>query len=131
MQIGMIGLGRMGANMIIRLLLGGHDCVVYDHAPEGMARLSALGATATASLQQFVASLKAPRAIWLMVPAAAVDALLEQLTPLLQPGDTVIDGGNSYYQDDRGALKCWRPRTSPMSTLGLVVESRGWIVATA
>lgn len=100
MQIGMIGLGRMGANMIIRLLLGGHDCVVYDHAPEGMARLSALGATATASLQQFVASLKAPRAIWLMVPAAAVDALLEQLTPLLLPGDTVIDGGNSYYQDD-------------------------------
>lgn len=100
MQIGMIGLGRMGANMIIRLLLGGHDCVVYDQAPEGMARLSALGATGTASLPQFVASLKAPRAVWLMVPAAAVDALLQQLIPLLQPGDTVIDGGNSYYQDD-------------------------------
>ena len=100
MQIGMIGLGRMGASMVTRLLRDGHDCVVHDRAPEGIARLVALGATGAASLQQFVDLLKAPRAVWLMVPAAAVDALLEQLTPLLQPNDIVIDGGNSHYHDD-------------------------------
>jgi 6-phosphogluconate dehydrogenase len=100
MQIGMIGLGRMGASMVNRLLRGGHDCVVHDQAPEGMARLVALGATGAASLQQFVDRLKSPRAVWLMVPAAAVDGLLDQLTPLLQPGDIVIDGGNSHYHDD-------------------------------
>jgi 6-phosphogluconate dehydrogenase len=100
MQIGMIGLGRMGASMVTRLLRGGHDCVVHDQAPEGIARLAALGATGAASLQQFVDMLSAPRAVWLMVPAAAVDAVLEQLTPLLQPGDIVIDGGNSHYHDD-------------------------------
>ncbi len=100
MQIGMIGLGRMGASMVTRLLRGGHDCVVHDQAPEGMARLAALGAMSAASLQQFVGRLQTPRAVWLMVPAAAVDAVLEQLTPLLQPGDIVIDGGNSHYHDD-------------------------------
>jgi 6-phosphogluconate dehydrogenase len=100
MQIGLIGLGRMGVGMATRLLHGGHDCVVHDHAPEGVARLVALGATGTASLQQFVGQLKSPRAVWLMVPAAAVDAVLDQLTPLLQPGDIVIDGGNSHYHDD-------------------------------
>jgi 6-phosphogluconate dehydrogenase len=100
MQIGMIGLGRMGASMVTRLLRSGHDCVVHDAAPEGVARLAALGAIGTSSLPQFVTSLKAPRAVWLMVPAAAVDTLLEQLTPLLQPGDIVIDGGNSHYHDD-------------------------------
>ncbi|MDA7087601.1 decarboxylating 6-phosphogluconate dehydrogenase [Pseudomonas sp. SA3-5] len=100
MQIGMIGLGRMGASMVTRLLRGGHDCVVHDQAPEGIARLVALGATGAATLPQFVETLKAPRAVWLMVPAAAVDALLEQLTPLLNAGDIVIDGGNSHYHDD-------------------------------
>ena len=100
MQIGMIGLGRMGASMVTRLVRGGHDCVVHDQAPEGMARLVALGAKGAATLQQFVDSLKAPRAVWLMVPAAAVDAVLEQLKPLLQPGDIVVDGGNSHYHDD-------------------------------
>ncbi len=100
MQIGMIGLGRMGASMVTRLLRGGHECVVHDQAADSMARLVALGATGGASLQQFVALLQPPRAVWLMVPAAAVDALLEQLTPLLQPGDIVIDGGNSHYHDD-------------------------------
>lgn len=100
MQIGMIGLGRMGASMVTRLLRGGHDCVVHDQAPDGIAGLVALGATGAATLQQFVDALSAPRAVWLMVPAAAVDGLLDQLTPLLQPGDTVIDGGNSHYHDD-------------------------------
>ncbi|ODV12068.1 MAG: 6-phosphogluconate dehydrogenase (decarboxylating) [Rubrivivax sp. SCN 70-15] len=100
MQIGMIGLGRMGASMVTRLLRGSHECVVHDRAPEGIASLVALGATGAASLQQFVDALRAPRAVWLMVPAAAVDGVLEQLTPLLQPGDIVVDGGNSHYHDD-------------------------------
>jgi 6-phosphogluconate dehydrogenase len=100
MQIGMIGLGRMGASMVTRLIGGKHECVVHDQAPESIARLVALGATGTASLRQFVDVLKTPRAIWLMVPAAAVDAVLDQLTPLLQAGDIVIDGGNSHYHDD-------------------------------
>ena len=100
MQIGMIGLGRMGASMVTRLLRGQHDCVVHDQSPEGIARLVAMGATGAASLQQFVNALQAPRAVWLMVPAAAVDALLEQLTLLLQAGDIVVDGGNSHYHDD-------------------------------
>ncbi|WP_339079313.1 phosphogluconate dehydrogenase (NAD(+)-dependent, decarboxylating) [Pseudomonas sp. TMP9] len=112
MQIGMIGLGRMGASMVTRLLRGGHDCVVHDHGSENIARLSALGATGSASLMQFVDLLQAPRVVWLMVPAAAVDALLEQLTPLLQAGDMVIDGGNSHYHDD---LR----RAEALATLGI------------
>ena len=100
MQIGMIGLGRMGANMVTRLLRGGHDCVVHDHSPANIAGLVAQGARGAASLTDFVDQLAAPRAIWLMVPAAAVDALLAQMTPLLQPGDILIDGGNSHYHDD-------------------------------
>ncbi|MBC7469265.1 MAG: NAD(P)-binding domain-containing protein [Ramlibacter sp.] len=87
MQIGMIGLGRMGANMVTRLFRGHHDCVVHDRSPEGIAHLVAMGATGAASLRQLVDALKTPPAVWLMVPAAAVDALLEQLTPLLKPGD--------------------------------------------
>ncbi|MGV8917083.1 MAG: phosphogluconate dehydrogenase (NAD(+)-dependent, decarboxylating) [Pseudomonas sp.] len=100
MQIGMIGLGRMGASMVTRLLRGGHDCVVHDQSPQGIEPLVALGATGAASLQQFVDGLIAPRVVWLMVPAAAVDYLLEALAPLLQANDTIVDGGNSYYHDD-------------------------------
>lgn len=100
MQIGMVGLGRMGSNMVQRLLQNGHDCVVYDSHPEAVKPLAELGAAACTALEDFVAALTAPRAIWLMVPAAVVDKVLHQLTPLLQQGDTVIDGGNSAYQDD-------------------------------
>lgn len=100
MQIGMIGLGRIGASMAKRLLRGGHDCVLHDRAPESVAQQVALGATGATLLTQFVNALKAPRAVWLMVPAAAVDALLDQLKPLLQAGDTVIDRGNSHHHDD-------------------------------
>ena len=100
MQIGMIGLGRMGASMVTRLLRGEHGCVVHDQSPEGISRLVEMGATGAASLRQFVDALKTPRAVWLMVPAAAVDALLEQLTSMLKPGDIVIDGGNSHHHDD-------------------------------
>jgi 6-phosphogluconate dehydrogenase len=100
MQLGMIGLGRMGASMVTRLLRGGHDCVIHDEVPGSMTPLAVLGATSAASLHQFVGRLAAPRAIWLMVPAAVVDTVLEQLVPLLERGDIVIDGGNSHYHDD-------------------------------
>ena len=100
MQIGMIGLGRMGANMTGRLMRGGHVCVVHDMQPEAIERLVAQGATGAASLQQLVKALALPRAIWLMVPAADVDQALTALAPLLDAGDIVIDGGNSYYRDD-------------------------------
>ncbi len=100
MQIGMIGLGRMGANMVRRLLTGGHECVVFDlsaKAVESLASEKAVGAT---DFKDLVQKLNKPRAIWMMVPAAAVDDTIASLTPYLEPGDTLIDGGNSYYVDD-------------------------------
>lgn len=100
MQLGMVGLGRMGANLVRRLMRGGHRCVVYDVNPAAVGQLEAEGATGAASLEEFVGKLDSPRAIWLMLPAAIVDSTLEALVPLLAPGDTVIDGGNSYYRDD-------------------------------
>ena len=100
MQLGMIGLGRMGANMVRRLIRAGHDCVVYDRSAESVATLAKEKATGSSSLADFVGKLKAPRAIWLMVPAAVVDQSIADLTPLLSPGDIPIDGGNSYYIDD-------------------------------
>jgi len=100
MQLGMIGLGRMGANMVRRLQRGGHTCVVHDVFPAAVDKLVAEGFTGSADLAEFVRRLSPPRAVWLMVPAAVVDATLERLVPLLQTGDVVIDGGNSYYRDD-------------------------------
>ena len=100
MQIGMIGLGRMGANMVRRLLRGGHQCVVYDRNAKSVETLAGEGAVGAASLEDFVAKLAPPRAIWLMVPAAAVDATLVELVTRLTRDDLVIDGGNSHYIDD-------------------------------
>ena len=100
MQLGMIGLGRMGANMVERLMKAGHDLVVYDSHPDAVMQLASLGATGAESLKNFAARLSTPRAVWLMVPAAAVDPILAEVTALLGPGDIVIDGGNSYYHDD-------------------------------
>lgn len=100
MQIGMIGLGRMGANMVRRLQKAGHDCVVYDRSSEAVQMLAKEGMTPAASVAEFVGKLKAPRAVWLMLPAAVVDAAIAELAPLLAAGDIVIDGGNSYYKDD-------------------------------
>ncbi len=100
MQIGMIGLGRMGSNMVRRLLKAGHECVVYDSSAKVVDKLVAEKAAGSTSLEDFVRKLKTPRAVWLMVPAAAVDAMIAQLTPLLSAGDIIIDGGNSYYVDD-------------------------------
>lgn len=100
MQLGMVGLGRMGANLVRRLMADGHRCVVYDVNPEAVEQLQTEGATGAKSLDEFVGKLDGPRAIWLMLPAAIVDSTLDSLVPLLAAGDTVIDGGNSYYRDD-------------------------------
>ena len=100
MQLGMIGLGRMGANMVRRLMKGGHECVAFDMTPASVQALAKEGATGATSLDDFISKLKQPRAIWLMVPAAVVDSTLAQLVPKLGKDDIVIDGGNSYYIDD-------------------------------
>ena len=100
MQLGMLGLGRMGANMVRRLLRGGHSCVVGDLSAAAVQALVAEGAVGSAGLEDFVAKLAAPRAVWLMVPAGAVDGMIGKLAPLLSRGDVIIDGGNSYYRDD-------------------------------
>ena len=100
MQLGMIGLGRMGANMVRRLQKNGHQCVVYDRSADSVKQLSGEGATGSGSLDEFVKKLNKPRAIWLMVPAGVVDATLHDLIPRLESGDILIDGGNSYYIDD-------------------------------
>ena len=100
MQLGMIGLGRMGANMVRRLLRAGHQCVVFDRSPQAVEELVREKAVGASSLQGFVKKLDKPRAVWLMVPAAVVDATIAELLPHLEPGDILIDGGNSYYVDD-------------------------------
>ncbi len=100
MQLGMIGLGRMGANMVRRLIRNGHDCVVFDMSPQAVAMVETGAAQGASSLADFVGRLTRPRAIWLMVPAAVVDTTLADLLPLLDKGDILIDGGNSYYVDD-------------------------------
>ncbi|MDQ2667319.1 MAG: decarboxylating 6-phosphogluconate dehydrogenase [Gemmatimonadota bacterium] len=100
MQMGMIGLGRMGANMVRRLMQGGHSCVVFDALPKAVTALAAEGATGAATMEEFVAKLSTPRVVWLMVPSAVVDETLDALLPKLSAGDVVVDGGNSYYRDD-------------------------------
>jgi 6-phosphogluconate dehydrogenase len=100
MQLGMIGLGRMGANMVRRLLRGRHECVVYDKNQANVSQLVGEGAAGAASFDDFIKLLRPPRAVWLMVPAAAVDGTIEELATKMQKGDIIIDGGNSYYVDD-------------------------------
>ncbi len=106
----MIGLGRMGSNMVLRLLRDGHKATVFDRSQAAIDPLVKEGATGATSLSDFVSKLAAPRAIWLMVPAAAVDSTIEELLPLLEKGDTIIDGGNSYYIDDIRRAKHIAPR---------------------
>jgi len=100
MQLGMIGLGRMGANMVRRLLRGGHQCVVFDRSPKAVAELAAEKAMGASSPEDLLKKLAKPRAVWLMVPAAVVDETIAKVLPSLEPGDILIDGGNSYYVDD-------------------------------
>ena len=110
MQLGMIGLGRMGANMVRRLMKGGHECVAFDVFPQAVAALAAEKAIGASSLADFVEKLTKPRAVWLMVPAAVVDKTIADLLPLLEKGDILIDGGNSYYIDDIRRAKELAPR---------------------
>src|SRR5271169_6787617 len=100
MQLGMVGLGRMGANMVRRLMKGGHTCTVFDRSPKSVEALAKDGATGSSSIKDFVSKLAKPRAIWLMIPAAVVDSTIAQIVPFLEAGDILIDGGNSYYIDD-------------------------------
>ena len=100
MQVGMIGLGRMGANLVRRLMRGGHECVAYDQNPGAVDSLEQEGATGARSIEEFLTKLVKPRVVWMMVPAAVVDMAVDSVTPLLDRGDIVIDGGNSYYHDD-------------------------------
>jgi 6-phosphogluconate dehydrogenase len=100
MQLGMVGLGRMGANMVRRLINGGHQCVVYDQSPQAVEGLTKEKATGATSIADFVKKLSKPRAVWLMVPAGVVDQTIANFVPLLESGDILIDGGNSYYVDD-------------------------------
>jgi 6-phosphogluconate dehydrogenase len=105
MQLGMVGLGRMGANMVRRLLKNGHQCVVFDRSPKSVDDLVKEKAHGTNSLADLVKKLQRPRTVWLMVPAAVVDETIGELSPLLEKGDTIIDGGNSYYIDDIARAK--------------------------
>jgi 6-phosphogluconate dehydrogenase len=100
MQVGMIGLGRMGANMVRRLVRAGHECVVFDRSPKTVEELARDKAVGSTSLQDFARKLRKPRAIWMMIPAAVVDGMVSDLLPLVEEGDILIDGGNSYYVDD-------------------------------
>ncbi|GAB1233113.1 phosphogluconate dehydrogenase (NAD(+)-dependent, decarboxylating) [Ferrigenium sp. UT5] len=119
MQIAMIGLGRMGANMARRLHKAGHDCVVYDRNQAAVQTLAQEGLTAAASVAELVGKLQAPRAIWLMLPAAVVDAAIAELTPLLGAGDILIDGGNSYYKDDIARAKSLSAKSIQYADVGV------------
>ena len=110
MQLGMVGLGRMGANMVRRLMKAGHTCVVFDMSPKSVAELAGEGATGSSSVQDFVSKLQKPRAIWLMIPAAVVDSTIAEIAPHLEAGDILIDGGNSYYIDDIRRAKDLQPK---------------------
>jgi len=110
MQLGMIGLGRMGGNMVRRLMRAGHTCVAYDHSAQSVEALGKEGATGASSLADFVKKLEKPRAICIMVPAAFVDSTIEELAKLLEKDDTLIDGGNSHYHDDIARAKALAPK---------------------
>jgi 6-phosphogluconate dehydrogenase (decarboxylating) len=122
MQLGMIGLGRMGGNTVQRLLRGGHTCVVFDSESPRVAALSREGATGSQSLEDFTRALEGPRVVWLMLPAGAVDTTLNALSPLLQPGDVIVDGVKSdepVFEYDCGT---W----APTQVEGLAADAGGW-----
>src|SRR5438552_17694325 len=124
MQLGMVGLGRMGANMVRRLLKGGHECVVFDMSPKAVSELAAEHAVGAASLVDLVKKLEKPRAVWLMVPAAVVDKTIADVLPALEPDDILIDGGNSYYIDDIRRAKELAPRRIHYVDVG--TSGGGW-----
>ena len=111
MQLGMIGLGRMGANMVRRLMRGGHECVVFDLSADNVKQIAGEGATGSDSLDDFIAKLNQPRAVWIMVPAGeATESTVNQLADRLEPGDIIIDGGNSYFKDDARRALSLKPK---------------------
>jgi 6-phosphogluconate dehydrogenase len=110
MQLGMIGLGRMGANLVRRMMRDGHRCVVYDRSADAVKQLEGEGATGASSMAGLVAKLEPPRAAWLMLPAAVTGRVLGELAQLMEPGDTIIDGGNTYYHDDIARAKALAPK---------------------
>jgi 6-phosphogluconate dehydrogenase len=110
MEFGMVGLGRMGMNMVKRLEKAGHHCIAWDRKEEKIQNIIAGGASGTTSIEEFVQLMSAPRVIWLMIPAAAVDGMLDRLVPLLQADDVIIDGGNSYYHDDMRRASELKPK---------------------
>ncbi len=131
MQLGMIGLGRMGANMVRRLLKGGHQCVVYDRNVEAVQQLAKEGAMPATSLDDFLGKLTAPRAVWLMVPAAVVESSVKDLAGRLAKDDILIDGGNSYYIDDIRRAGDLAPRASITSTWAPRAACGDWSAAIA
>ncbi len=110
MQLGMVGLGRMGANLVRRLMRDGHDCVVYDVSPEVVAQLEGEGATGSESLEDFVSKLETPRAAWVMIPAGITGRIVDELASHMEKGDIIVDGGNSYYRDDIERAKALKPK---------------------
>ncbi|MGE9294832.1 MAG: NAD(P)-binding domain-containing protein, partial [Puniceicoccales bacterium] len=110
MQLGMIGLGRMGANIVRRLMKNGHECVVFDTNADAIAELEKEGATGATTLKEFVDKLSKPRAAWVMIPAAITDKVVNELGELMEEGDIIIDGGNSYFRDDRRRAQELEPR---------------------
>ena len=131
MQLGMVGLGRMGANMVRRLINDGHNCVTFDRSPRAVEELVKDKAIGASSLQDLVKKLERPRAVWLMIPAAFVDNTIADLAPYLESGDILIDGGNSYYVDDIRRAKNSLPRESITWMLGSVAGSGVSSAATA
>ena len=131
MQLGMIGLGRMGANMVRRLIKGGHDCVVFDAHSDAVEKLAGEGAEGSSSLSDFLGKLEKPRAVWLMVPAAVVDKMLGELAPHLESGDIVIDGGIPTTSMTSSGPRSSRARASTTSTSAPAEGSGGSIAATA
>src|SRR6476646_9187730 len=110
MQLGMVGLGRMGANLVRRLMRDGHECVVYDVSADVVSELAGEGATGSGSLEEFVSKLDKPRAAWVMVPAGYTGETVEKLADLMDEGDIIIDGGNSYYRDDIDRAAALKPK---------------------
>ena len=131
MQLGMVGLGRMGSNLVRRLLPAGHECVVYDVNADTVKELAGEGATGAGSLEELVAALEKPRAVWVMVPAGQItEQTVSELGELMDRGDMIIDGGNSYYRDDIARAVALGRRGSTTSTSAPAAACGAWSAAT-
>jgi 6-phosphogluconate dehydrogenase len=131
MQLGMVGLGRMGANIVRRLMRDGHECVVFDVNPDSIKQLEGEGATGAFTMEEFVNKLERPRAAWVMIPAGITGKIVDQLAALLDEGDIIIDGGNSNYRDDVRRAAKLKEQGCITSMSVLVAASSVWSAATA